>query len=55
MVILYEEIKIIKKINEIKFRIDNLMWVFFWKFDMGILKICYVKKIESYAKINMKF
>ena len=45
MVILYEEIKIIKKINKIKFRIDNLMsFFFFLEFDMGILKNCYVKK-----------
>ena len=34
MVILYEEIKTIKKINEIKFRIDNLMSFFFF---FGIL------------------
>ena len=48
MVILYEEIKTIKKINEIIFRIDNLIWIFFFffflEFDMSILKNCYVKK-----------
>ena len=34
--------------NEIKFRIDDMMWVFFVKW------LCKIENVDFYAKINKK-